>query len=631
MVQLLVLAVLAPWQPAGLHAQGPPDVPQRLRVRLDAAGTPLLPLNFRPNTATAIQVRLHNPTPDDFRNVSVKLVQVVQDQVRVVAQSEIAKLLPREEVRLVFSGLVKDTKEIKETKETKQTKDSKETKETKETKEGADLLELAGPPFKLQVWVEPKLKGDFPPVKQDLELVIREPRDYVKARAYYDAGAAQVNVRLALDGREPLIGPPQCPVELVLGPEFAPPKKGAFKQVLTAPDGVAELHAGPIGFVLPTVRAGLVAVTVDGYPRALVYPLTLRGAGELSALEFRKRIGVRLLVPAYTRPVPKFPVRLELDGPIQGDYRVEVALDRTGSRTMFNQVAKLPGLREQRVRLGVLPTGDLRCLTEVRDWQVEFDTTRVFGKMWLRVAVFHRGRDATEYEPVEVVALNGGDNLYVPLEVDAEAKHVFARVIQDDTRPAEIAFIDVPLEWPANKALPVKIKAAWRTPDQAPIDSAVLVRGKVPPDGKLAPDALLGVAAFDAKLGYWRVTLPPQEKIGPFEFSVHMTTRAGNSAWETAVVPIREPGKYPARITGTVRYGQNPVPNAALVLLDEKGMVKGNAKSDATGAFAFERVVPGNYVISATQSFPALVGQAKVQVPEGADLVDKVAIRLLSK
>ena len=182
--------------------------------------------------------------------------------------------------------------------------------------------------------------------------------------------------------------------------------------------------------------------------------------------------------------------------------------------------------------------------------------------------------------------------------------------------------------------MPLKIRAAERGADQAPIATALLLRGKVPADGKINPEAILGVAAYDAKAGHWRATLGPQEQAGPLQLTVQMTTRTGVTASETRAVLLKEPtppSKVLARITGTVTYGPNPVPNAAVVLADDKGIVKGNAKSGTSGEYAFEKVPPGNYVVVATQSFPALVGEAKVQVPEGRDLVENVAIKMLSK
>ena len=113
-----------------------------------------------------------------------------------------------------------------------------------------------------------------------------------------------------------------------------------------------------------------------------------------------------------------------------------------------------------------------------------------------------------------------------------------------------------------------------------------------------------------------------------------MTTHTGMAAVKTATISYRDPtagGKGIAKITGKVGYGPNPVPNAAVALLDEKGAVKGSAKTDAKGEYAFDKVPPGNYVVSAAQSFPALVGRTPVEVPEGKELIDNVAVRLLSK
>ena len=85
--------------PVGLLAQ---DTPQLLRVPVEASSDGLPPINLRPNTTTVVGIYLQNPTRDDFRNVTVKLVQLGVGQPKVIAQTEMAKLLPREEVRLVF-------------------------------------------------------------------------------------------------------------------------------------------------------------------------------------------------------------------------------------------------------------------------------------------------------------------------------------------------------------------------------------------------------------------------------------------------------------------------------------------------------------------------------------------------
>jgi hypothetical protein len=612
--------------PAAVWAQ---DTPQVLRVRVEESREPLPSLNLRPNTTTLTSILLQNPTPDDFRNFTVKLVQLIDDEVKIIAQAEVPKLLPREEVRVVFAPAVKEVIPPKKPAELPKTKEPEPAK-PKDIIEG---YELAGPPFRMQLWIEPKLKGDFPAIKRELDLVIREPRDYLAARAHFDAFANKLSFDVSLRANEKLVGPMQCPVELVLGPELLLTKKGAFKQVVSGLKAPVELHAENLAFVAPALREGLVYLNVDGYERAFIYPVRLRGSGDLSAIDHGKKVGVRVRVPDYARPSAKFPVRVELDGTLEADYRVEVGLDRAGTRETFNQVIKLPGLRHQKARIGLAPTGDLLCQTEVRDWEVAFDTSGVYGKVWMRVRVFKKPRDGTKYEEVELTFPAFAGPGFAPMESDVASKRVFALVIQDDSKP-DVDFIDLPREWSINKPLLVKVSVVKRGPNQAPVESVLLFRGKPPLDGKVNPDTVLGLAELDAKTSLWLFTLAPQEKPEPLEFSALATTRAGMASARPAKVSFKDftaGGKGIARIAGKVSYGPNPVPNAAVTLADEKGMVKGSVKTDEKGLYAFEKVPPGNYVISAMQAVPALVGQAKVQVPEGAEKVEPVPIRLLSK
>ena len=52
----------------------------------------------------------------------------------------------------------------------------------------------------MQLWIEPKLKGDFTPIKRDLDLLIREPRDYITTQAHFDAPTRKLSFKLSLDG-----------------------------------------------------------------------------------------------------------------------------------------------------------------------------------------------------------------------------------------------------------------------------------------------------------------------------------------------------------------------------------------------------------------------------------------------
>lgn len=587
-----------------IHAQ---DVPQVLRVRLESSQGELPPINLRPNTSTAVSVFLHNPMEDEYRNVTVKFVQLDRDSIKILAQAEVAKLPPREEVRLLFPA---------------------------RGKEAPEKMDLIGPPFKTQLWIEPKQKDDFTVIKRDISLLIREPRDYLTAQAQYDAIARKLSFKLRREESRGLIGPKDCPVELALGAEFAEPKKGAFKQVIVGAKSLAEVHAENLIFVAPTLREGHAYLTVDGFERAFIYPVRLTGSGDMSEVALGKKIGAKIVVPRYAVPAAKFPVRLELDGPLDAEYRVELGLDRAGTREQFNQRVQFNGLREQKARIGIAPTGDLLCQTEVRDWQVEFDTTGVFGNIWFRLEVFKKDRFTGKFEERELSIPPFVAAHRAPLRVDADLKRAYARVIQDRTPPEDVEFVDLPRAWSLGKPMPLFVKTRERGDHQAPIEKLLLLRGKAPQDGKINPDFILGSGVFDEERSLWQVTMPPQEKIELLEFSAILTTGTGVSASRSATISIVDPtagGKGIAKVTGKLTYGPNPVPNASVSLLDEKGVVKGSVKSTPKGEYAFDKVPPGNYVVYATQSFPALVGRANVQVPEGKELVEKIDVRLLSK
>lgn len=620
LVRCVLIACLGVGLASNLCAQ---ETPQLLRVRLEDSKEPLAPINLRPNTLTTVGIYLQNPTRDDFRNVTVKLVQVEDDKFRVIAQAEAAKVAPKAEVRLAFVKTNGGADKVEP-----------KAKDAGDKKDAADKMELAGPPFRMQLWVEPKQKDDFAPIKRDLDLIIREPRDYVAATAQVDIAKRKLLFKAALAENDNLIGPQKCPVELVLGPEFGETKKGTFLQPLLGPKQEVELFAEDLTFAGPKIRAGRAYLNVDGYERAFIYPVTLAGPGGLSEISFGKKVGAGIRVPRYAKPNAAFPVHLELDGPLDADYRVEVALDRAGTKERFPQVVNLTGLRQQKARLGVSAAGDLLCQTEVRDWQIAFDTTGVFGNLWLRLAVFKKNGKSGKYEEVELLTGDEARPGLASMEIDVESKRLFARVTQDESRPEEIEFVDLPREWAVGKPLLVQARVRKRDAVQAPIDKVTLLRGKVPADGKINPDTILGAGAFDARTEAWSIVLPAQDKIEPMEISVQFVTKTGAVGAKSATISFNDPtagGKGIATVKGKITHGPIAQPNLAVALYDDKGQVKGSQKTDAKGEFAFEKVPPGNYVISSMQAFPALVGQTKVEVPAGKELIENVTVRLLAK
>jgi hypothetical protein len=103
------------------------------------------------------------------------------------------------------------------------------------------------------------------------------------------------------------------------------------------------------------------------------------------------------------------------------------------------------------------------------------------------------------------------------------------------------------------------------------------------------------------------------------------------------VVRILSPEDAAARMVaatspvfGTLRYGQSPIPNADVVLEDDKQKAVAAARSNAQGQFEMPRVAPGAYKLKATALFrnKNRVAEAAVAVPPPPKTVDSVDLQL---
>ena len=296
------------------------------------------------------------------------------------------------------------------------------------------------------------------------------------------------------------------------------------------------------------------------------------------------------------------------------------------------QVINRAGLRQQKISLSFSPAGDLVWQTEVKDWQVEFDTSGVYGDIWLRVRVFKKDSKSGKEEKVTLTHPKESRSQLAALETDGDSKELFARVVQDESPATETEFVDLPEQLYVGKPLPVTVKIRKRDAQQAPVEKVIFFRGKAPAKGDVNPDLILGVGKLDPKTGEWSFQLPVQEKAEPLELSVQATTRTGVMAVKTATIAIQSiAGKGIAKIKGKVAHGDLPQGNRPVTLSDAKGKVIGTEKTNDKGEYVFDKVPPGDYVVRSTMSSPMLVGQTKVAVPEGKELIDNVNIRLLAK
>ncbi len=592
--------------PAILHAQ---ETPQVFGLRAEAAKeSERTAIGLRPNTSTTIDLFVHNPGTEDLRNVIVKLVQLNRDQANLLAQTQpIDKLLTNGKAKLLFSKV-------------------NEKKDAKDKKDGPDTIELAGPLFAIQFWVEATLGNKAVTIKQNVDFVIKEPRDYLAAQAHYDQAKRKVAIKVQFGDPDNVSGPPKCPLQLVLGPELAAGKNGTFVQALTGLRQAVDLFAEDLRFAGAKIGTGRVSLTVDGYERAFTYPVTLNGSGDLDELSLGARIGGRIRVPRYAKPAEDFPVFLEMDGPISSDFQVEVALDRAGMKSEY-EIKQFIGLRQQKIGLSFSPAGYLVCHTTVRDWQTTFDTKEIYGDIFFRVSVFKKG------ELVSLLLSKEARPSLATQEPSADSKRLFARVTQDDLPPQDVQFVDPPKVWFVGKPLAVTVKVKAPKLHQAPIErKVVFFRGKAPKDGaKIDPGSVIGYGEFEEGKSVVNAVLPAPDKAEEMELSVQLTTAVGVPGVKTVIFPVLEAKSATCTIKGKVAHGMLAQPNLTVFLGDAKGKVLATAKTNAEGGFVFGKVAPGSYLISATVNFPALIGVIMVAVPEGKELIENVAVRLLAK
>ena len=575
------------------------QTPQIIEVGIEEAkkkSAPLKDIDLRPNTPTELGFKLKNNAGEIFGDVTLKIVQVVDDRERVIAEAKIPKL-----------DMAGDNPGI-----SVQWLDM-----IKKVKGGPEKVELVGaPPFELQLHIQAE---GLPLQKRALKLFIREPRDYVSATVKFNPGDNELRADVEPKAGA-FIGQHEMPVELVLGPDIRPSKKGDFNQTLTGPNQKLTLVADEVLFERKLTE-GDAYLKVDGYDRAFTYQVKENAAGAINP-QPTGEIRVRIRTPRYARPDDKFELPLEIDGPLAGDYKVLVGLDRTGDTEIENIPGLLEkdGLRQQTVALSVSPAGKLMCRAEVRDWSVSFKTGKILSRnVKFRVSVVKQG------EKMKLTVAPESRPLMAETKTDdrmKEVKSVFALVTVDESPPEDVK-LELPKdkEWPVDTPLEVRASVKERRVGQAPIARAILYKGKPPEKEEVKAADILAEGEFDPKEKNWKFTLPPQGKPEPLTLSVQFTTvtdAKASGGTDTLVFKAATTtlvGKKLYKIKGVVMYGELKQPGLEVTLLDDKGKPKGTAKTDDKGGFLFADVEPGLYVVSSRESFRKLYGEVKVDVP----------------
>ncbi|MCI0740968.1 MAG: carboxypeptidase-like regulatory domain-containing protein, partial [Gemmataceae bacterium] len=557
---------------------------------------------LRPNVEQAVLLYLRHPGPLAKKNVAVKLVRVAPGKkIQIIGETTIEKISANQVEPLKLKPIPPP-------------KDEK-------PKE-ADPKDQ-GPPFKLQLWFDAGTKNEF---KLDLPLIVQQPHEYVRARALYKKERLSVFVETDAASANP-----ECKVQLVLTPDIMPgvipPKVGTLVDDLKKGHLAPELFADNVQFQqgLPP-KSGRVHLTVDGYERAYVFKGAL-DQGNLPPLPRDNR--VRLYAPRFfvTKPeappdpkaepkVPKLMVRLEVDGDLNPETKVEVSFDRAGDGTFVVQHV-FSGQREQTLAVAIGAEGALACKTVVKDWQFPIENTAgVFGKRSLRVRLLNAQNaplTLAEERELPLFSRNPAENPFAPLSLgpltQGKLTSIDAEIIINDTGPENVRFVDLPEKAVPGNKFKLKATAKRRDEKQTRILSVQFFVGN-------QKEPLQAV--FDKASQTWQAdaTMPaePKDKV---PVSVRFNTEANLSATATGAV-LAAQASDGAKVTGKLSFNSILQPDVEVKLL--KGKESLNATKTVAGVFVFENVAPGNYVLSASK-FGGYRGTRNLVVPKGQAVV----------
>jgi len=620
---VLMATVMLTGSAPPVAAQAPDTAKPKLLFRYDLEKPPLEledggAIVLRPNVEQPVYFYVSNPGPESLQNVVVKLVKVLADKTdQTLATADPLPVLKKDSpTRLKFGkaapAIAKD--------------------------KPIPWPELDGPPFRLEFRVE---VGKTEAATIGFALKIIEPRAFLTAsKAEYNVDEQRFSVWIEAD-KEKFFGP-KAVVELVLSPEVIPglvPKKtaGAYRQVIKKAGDKVQLMADKLLFKGSPPKHGRIYVTVDGYERAFIFNNSFT-EGAPQALSGGAR--ARIVAPRYAVPGDKCLVRLEVDdAPTAGGF-VDFGFDRAGDGRF--DVDKLAGFRQQHVFFAPEgPKGGMAFKTVVADWTRELDTAEVFGPRQLRVQLLEvnaKGGQGKQIDLVDEQArpeeslpqfAKASASPYAPLSFDTDDKAVLATITLDGTPPESIAFVGWPKQLERGKRLTLK---ATGLDEESKISKVTFFLGE-PVDGKMPPKVVQAPGKEVVPGKVWEGELPfDTAKPGRFEVSVLFTNGAGLSAAETVVIELVDAPKKGKKdgttVKGKVFQGELTPPDVAVSLVDDKGVVKGVAKTNKTGEYAIEGVPPGTYRVVAFRSADSTTGQTAFTVPEGKELIEGVDIQI---
>lgn len=420
---------------------------------------------------------------------------------------------------------------------------------------------------------------------------IASPREYVQITGAQfsppsaaNGGKNRLEVRLKPLGT--LAGPP-CRVQLVLPPEripgFLSAKDGSFSGVLPTDGTELILYANAIRLDEGSPPEGHFHLNVDGLERAYIFRCTFARQGEPTTPREDTRPAIRLKADLFSRPVPKYPVRLEVDNPPPGS-NLELMLTRiAGGAFETDLIQKSPQPRYY--HLGFSPQsldGSLQFDASIQDVTLSLNASGVEGKRELRGYLLDRDGNEVETAKLDVTF--------------------------DASIPDRVRFVNPPME--ALKGALLNLTARG-SDDESGISKVIFFVGPQPADGKLPPTVPQVEGQPNADRSEWSAPLPlTPDRRGPTEISVQFINGVGLSAFATTKVNLLDGDKKPGpgRIVGVVKEGMNPQADMEVILApteaktpQEKEKATKTTKTKPDGSYVFEDVAPGKYTITCTK------------------------------
>jgi hypothetical protein len=658
---LLLLATWAVWTIPEAMAQ---NTPVELRFKIDQNDDFVEPkeIKLRPNTDRTVFLFVKNQKADEIlKNLSIKLLKVEANGSASVVQQTTLDLDKGETKQIMFAP----------------DKDAKEPKEDKKDKKDEGIV-LAGPPFEFQVLFE---QADYKAKTEMLPIYIMEPREYVAAAGVeYDPVTATLAIKVAnlrdnLNKAKhiPIYGPP-CFIKLDLQRAWIPgliPVKttGVYQQVLLpVEDRSGYLRAEKLQFESDPPEVGRVHLDADGYERAFIFETNFKLKNVSKELgQTGEAALLRLVTARFAQPGPKMLVKVQADNPPNVVSRfdptkprpkpllIKLELDLEGTGQFFVPINELPGHRQQIVTFNPAgPGGSLLLRNTIKDWEVELDTTDLFGVKKVRAQLLVYNGVKGEYERAPLVSEKGKGGGFLDAEVGDligeltyEDNTVLATFTLDST-PPEIEILTGNLketdkdyfEGRHLRGEPLKMLVRIdEPPPLSPTREVIFFLGAPTPKNTIPDGAPQVKAEREKDAPVWLARLPiDSSKAGMFDIGVLAVNQAGLSNTKTIkLILVDAPkdgggpdGEKLAKITGSVVVGGLPQPDVQVTLSDAKGEVKGATKTLAkpAGAFILDKVKPGVYTVIAANPALKVQGQAIVQVPEGVEEVKNVQIEM---